>query len=347
VPEEEKATEEVVDEATAAAAGTRKAALWIAAALGGIPSLAILGALVRAPGDAGFNGYLLGVGIGLAAIGAVVGVFSIADVIEPVAVTDAMLLERPFDVTRVPGHPFKTYSDLLERLRHNRGQLWNRVYLASDATVWAKKAAAKGASSEMLLKEAEQDLANYQPDDDKKKRLKKTVEDAKRTRDRDRATADSYSAEAAALDESVTLMKKQVQAAETVRSDAFRLYASDEVRRHYGATRSTVAAAALLVAAGILSLALAPKAPSEEATPPTLVSLTLNPAGQKTLECDSVSIQGIRIGGEDDAPLVITFPTSGCPARLVTFTTTPSAGLGTVEEEETIKAVPGPSAAGT
>src|SRR6478735_2808213 len=91
----------VVDDALHAAEGTRTASRRLASALGAIPSLPVLGAIVRSPGDAGFNGWLLGIGVVLAAAGALVGVLGFARVIEPGPLEDAQVRKR-IPLTRLP-----------------------------------------------------------------------------------------------------------------------------------------------------------------------------------------------------------------------------------------------------
>jgi hypothetical protein len=264
---------EVVDDAIAAAVGTRKTAAWLAGALGGIPSLAVLGALVRDPGDAGFDGWLLALGIGFALLGALIGILAFADVMLPVAVSDQDLLDHSLDITRIPGHPFDSYQALLTRLRATRESLWKKVYEASDALVRSKVTDAVAARSAAAVKAVEQALAA----DPNNQVLKTALATAKRTSEQDRLLADGAAAEAAGLAEAETLLRKSVDASERVRSDAFRLRASDVVSKRYQSARGVAIAAAVFVAIGVFCLAMAPQAKAGESpSAPSLVSLSLS-----------------------------------------------------------------------
>src|SRR4051794_26510552 len=114
----EQTSPEVVDTARDAAAGTRAAAKWMASALGAVPSLAIIGAIVRDPGEGGFDATELAVGVGLAALGAILGVLAFARVIAPVRVEDKNVEDA--HLKRIPGQPYDKADDLktnLETLR--------------------------------------------------------------------------------------------------------------------------------------------------------------------------------------------------------------------------------------
>src|SRR5262245_61236324 len=91
----------VVGDALHAAEGTRTASRWLALALGAIPSLAVLGAILRGPGDAGSNAWLLGVGVILAATGALVGVLGFARVVAPVGLEESKVREK-VPLSRLP-----------------------------------------------------------------------------------------------------------------------------------------------------------------------------------------------------------------------------------------------------
>jgi hypothetical protein len=117
------------------------------------------------------------------------------------------------------------------------------------------------------------------------------------------------------------------------------MLASDEVAVRFLTAQFLTVPAVALVASGVVFLALAPKPKAEAAAvTPTLVTLKLFPTGVKALGCDAPSLTGIRIGGTDDAPLVITFPTAKCEARTVTFTTAKPEPLGTVTPAKTVTA---------
>jgi hypothetical protein len=336
---EDEAPHEVADEVSSAAAGTRKAALWIASALGGIPALAIIGALVRAPGESGFSAPLLALGIGSAAIGAAIGIFAFARVIEPVAVSDQKVLDAEFDVSRVIGHPFTDYQEVLDRLEIASAELTRKTYLASDAAGWAKAAEAHAARAEVAVKEAEEALADA-PEPERPERTRE-LEQAKRLRDAAKARATAFVAEAAVVEETRSLEQRVVNSLERVRAQVFMLHSSDRVRARYDDARATVPIAVMLVAVGIFCLGMAPITEAEETTDLKLLTLTLESAGQEALGCREPSVQAIQVGGVDDARLVITLPTANCDAKKVVFTTSDPVPLGRVTEEEAIEAPPG------
>jgi len=248
------ANSDVVDDAINAAAGTRKTAAWLAGALGGIPSLAVLGALVREPAQNGFNAWLLALGISFAVLGAVIGIFKFANVMRPVEVSDEHLKGKRI-VDRIPGHPFTTYDELLDRLKVAQAELWSRTYVLSDSVIAAKRADAVAARSLAASKETEQ-RADAEPGSED---LKQAAKAAKLESDAAQANANAAAAQAAALAESEGLLRRQVDTAERVRSDAFRLYASDVVRGRYEAAQVFAVAAAVVIAIGVFCLAMAPR----------------------------------------------------------------------------------------
>src|SRR2546430_12050898 len=94
------AADSVVDDAQSAAAGIRQAAKWIASALAAIPALAVVGNIVKGPGDAGFQAPLLLVGVVLAAAGAYLGIYFFSEVLAPVPLEDVNL--QGFDMSHLP-----------------------------------------------------------------------------------------------------------------------------------------------------------------------------------------------------------------------------------------------------
>jgi hypothetical protein len=313
---------EFVDEARASIDGTRKAAQWIASALGAIPSLAILAALVRAPGEAGFNGYLLVPGIFLAAAGALVGILAFADVLTPVPLTDEDLVD--FDMHRVPGHPFDSFDELRDSIDALRRAVQADGARVAAAEANAKQAEAESARAEAELKKAEAALAKNSKDP----QLKQVVKTARDASDQKALEAREKAGLAAREARGLPVWSEELKARERLRAEAFRLKAADEVRRRF-----TV----FLVALGIALLALAPNT-VDDGEAPTLVSLKLSKAGQTALDCPTSSLQGLRVGGEDEAPLIVTFPTEDCASKLVAFKVTEPEGFGSVEEVEAITA---------
>jgi hypothetical protein len=110
-------TDPVADEAVASAASYRRVGQIFTAVLAGIPTIAVLGSLIRAPGDAGFDeGRLIA---GLAAVAVSVGIaVALAIVLRlPVDVRDGDADVRSFDMSRVLGARSPTYEALLSDIR--------------------------------------------------------------------------------------------------------------------------------------------------------------------------------------------------------------------------------------
>jgi hypothetical protein len=312
-----------VDEAVAAAEGTRTAARWIASALGAIPSLAILASIVRAPGDTGFDATKLAVGVALAAGGAIIGVLGFAWVIAPVPLEDKDVAD--VDLTRIPGQPFTSFGELnqeLARLRRGAADLESR---ATSSLVAAKRTEALAQSEEAAAKAAEAEAQAAPADTELQARAQATRASA------DGAAAEAAAAAATAAADSAELTQWQTQVArrDSVRFDAYRLKAASTVGMRYLVARCGAALSVALVAAGVVLLGLAPNLKGAPPAPsPRLVTLTLSKAGQQALGCRLRSLQALQIGGSSSAPAVITLPTPGCPSRAVVFSTTTTKSLG-------------------
>src|SRR6266508_179206 len=289
---------DVVDEAVGAAAGTRTAARWLASALGGIPSLAILASIVRAPGDAGFDETKLAVGVALAVLGAIVGVLGFARVIAPVPLEDKDL--RGFDLTRIPGQPFTTFEELVKDMTDLRSGATGEEYEATGSLRASKRAEVKAQQDESAAKTAEQAAADAAG-------LGVWTEQLSR---REAIRRDVY----------------RLKAADEVG------------RRYLHARVAAVFAAGLIAAGVVLlRLSPKPKAATSP-TLPRLVTLTLNQAGQRALGCSANSLRALQTGGDASAPIGLTLPTPDCPSRAVVFTTTKPEGFGTVAPVQPIKA---------
>lgn len=243
----------VVDEAVDAAAGTRSAARWMASALGGIPSLAILGSIVRAPGDVGFDALELALGVALAALGAIVGVLGFARVIAPVPLEDDDV--RGIDLARVPGQPYATFDELDEHIAaayvsatQSEGQLDQssakslaaqvEALCAEDYALLLEREAARASAGADLVARAERVREEAES-----KRRAATVTEITTAGDRD----------------SLAVWTIQLARAHAIRRDAYRLTAADEVGRRYLHARIAAAVAVGLIAAGVVLLGLAPK----------------------------------------------------------------------------------------
>ena len=326
---EKAAADDIVDEAQHAARGTRSAARWIASALGAIPSLAVLGALVRAPGDAGFDPALLAVGIALAAAGAFIGILAFARVLTPVELEDKHLTR--FRMERIPGNRWPKFNVLSESMSRWR-ETWGTESL--DAATEAQRAEGAKASAVAADRAATalEAQAKAAPRD---KQLQKRAQNARALSERRQAEAIEAAALAAAAAAGEEQAKEQFLAREAIRAHIYRLKAADEVRKRFSGATLWAAVATALVAAGVFFLAVSP-VPKTDGEMPRLVALRLTDAGKAALACNGNDLHAIKIGGEDAQPLLITLPTAGCPARLVEFATAEPGACGTISEEEPI-----------
>jgi hypothetical protein len=243
---------EVVDEASAAAAGTRAAARWLASALGGIPSLAIVGAVVRSPGDGGFEPWKLALGVAFAALGAVIGVLAFARVLAPVPLEDKDLLKPDFDLKRIPGQPYTRYSELTKDMDAIRRAAGDRDWEAADALRAAKQAEAEAQIADADAKEAEA-AAAADP------QRKPQADGARRSAQVKQHELAAKSAQATAIGSAATIWAQQYKRRDAVRSDAYRLLASDTVGKRYSDAKGAAVLAVALIAAGVVLIGLAPK----------------------------------------------------------------------------------------
>lgn len=330
-------TDAVVDNALSAAAGTRQAAKWIASALGALPGLTIITTLIRAP-DAGINVLLLVFGVLIAAAGAYLGTLVFGDVMAPVPLRDVDLTR--YDMSLIPGQPYETYAELQADLSNARKARNDARHQANNAKVISAGAVGEAELAEKYAKGLE-DRATKDP------ALKEQAKEAREVAREKQAAATAASGDTAAKEQQAVIWDKQLQGLEDIRAQAFKLKASEVVGARYNLAKLVGIAAVGLVAAGVILLALAPKtAPAETPGPAgvSLVTLNLLTAGQDALDCKAESVQALRIGGSDDAPLVITLSTRTCPeAKLVTFTTAQPEPLGTVESVEPVTLPPAPS----
>jgi hypothetical protein len=315
----------VVDEAVAAADGTRAAARWIASALGAIPSLAVLASIVRAPGGSGFDPTKLAVGVGLAALGAVIGVLGFAWVLVPVPLQDSDI--RNLDLKRIPGQPYTTFDELDKQLQELRQAATAEEYQATQALADAQRAEAQAQRDDAAATAAEAKAAAAPADND----FKSGAEQARARADRAKAEAAAQTAEAAADADALSTWTAQISRRDAIRRDAYRLKAADVVRSRFARACLAAVVSVGLIAAGVVLLGLAPNPPAATAPAlPRLVTLTLSSAGRQALHCPAQSLQALQTGGNASAPTVITLPAPGCPSRTIVFTTVPPRPLGTV-----------------
>ncbi|MFF3249109.1 hypothetical protein ACFYWY_36520 [Streptomyces sp. NPDC002870] len=308
-----------VDEAVAAAEGTRTTARWIASSLGAIPSLAVLASVVRAPGDVGFDPVKLALGVALAALGALVGVLGFARVLAPVPLEDTDI--QRLDLKRIPGQPYATFKDLDRDLKRLRDDLAEKEVEAAQS-----RNAAKAADSDAQQAETAAEAAEATADN---RALRRSAEKARADATLKRSLATEQARRADADAARLTVLTDQVSRRDTIRRDAYRLKATDVVGTRYSQALIASIASVAVIAAGVTLLGLAPE-PKETVRLPRLVTLTLNEAGMRQLGCSARSLQALQTGGSLSAPTVITLPTPDCPARTVVFTTAPPHPMGTV-----------------
>lgn len=329
--------EKVVDDARSEADGTRETARWIASAFAGIPALGILAALVRAPGDKGFDWLPLLIGILLSGAGAVVGILAFARVFAPVPLNENDLKDD-LDLTGIPGHPFTTYGPLADELASLRSVLGPKLVETEDAQADADRAKAIAAEFEAQAAVAEKASADS-PNDQELKNRAFAARDAANAR---KVAAAELTALASYREGSTTSLRKQIDAREAIRGDALRLLAADAVSSNFRQARTAVIAASVAVALGIFALAMAPKTTASPSAP-TLVTLHLNDAGRDVLNCNAETVPALRIGGDDATPEVITLPIGECVSVTLKFPTVDPAKLGRVEKSELVTAPPGAS----
>ena len=323
---------EVIDEAVSAAAGTRQAAKWIASALGGIPGLAIVGSIITGPGDAGYSTVLLFVGIGLAAAGAPLGILFLADVLTPIPLTDEQL--TGFGMSQVPGCLVDTFEKLTDRITDARRLAAGQSDAATEADAAAKLAEGAATAAEAAAKQAAE-LCEKAPTSAGAKQAALHTRSEAESR---RTEAGSLAGEAAAQAVYLTLWERRLAALEWQRGQALRLKAADEVRHRFKVAQYVCVLAVAFVAAGLACMALAPRT-EDAGSAPSLVTMTLTSAGQDALHYYSKStLQGLRIGGDDTAPLIITFPEDDYPSRLIRFIAASPSPMGTVKTEPTPEA---------
>lgn len=318
---------DIVDEARASAAGSRKAAAWLASVLGALPGIALITTLVQKPDDQDWDLLLLVIGVGLVALGGALGLIAFARVFTPVPLTTKAL--SGYDISGIPGSRWDTFDKLsvsLEVARRAFGKSEANKQVADAASASADVLAARArAEAELAAKQAGDDAAK-----ERAKKLQVTADDLAR-KGWVRAAAKAV---AAAEHEANTLQFTRNVA---IRKEAFLLKAGDIVRSRFRDALRATPLAVGLAAIGLIVLAVAPEDAETEETPAavTLVRLTLNDSGRRSAGCPPRvrSIRALRIGGTEEAPRVVTFPTAECGlARLLVFKKTEDPALGSVAE---------------
>lgn len=269
------------DDAVRSAAGLRETARWTAGAFAGIPSLAIIGALVRAPGDAGFQEAYLIAGVLLAAAGALVGILAFAAVFAPAGLVDASIDADV--IANLPEARYASYAELRHVLELARDVVGEQRVLASDYAGWADAAKARADACDQLLSTHGPDPDPVDSSDAFAARL-----EARQLRveaGAARGRADMRARELALREEILTSL-------EHLRRAAYGLQAARTVGVAYTRAKRWLVLAIMLVATGVILLALAPKPSAAPSTSSARVSLAgaaaLLSAGEEhtTVLCD-------------------------------------------------------------
>ena len=335
-PAAEPASTEAADEAPQAATGIRATARWMAGAFAGIPSLAVIASLIHAPGDAGFDQAQLIWGVLLAAAGALIGILAFARVLAPLALVDknidAIVLQQ------LPEARFKSYEELRKEIEFARDRVGLQRVVASDWAGWAEAADAEAVEAEATVKLLEELLAGEKPPDPIKHQ--EAVE-ARRQAQSLRATAGTQKGNADIAGKDLALGEQILASLETLRRGAYGLQAGKILEQKFYEARAWSALAVLLVAGGVILLALAPKPKAEETTstlPAELVTLTLTPAGRAALGCHAKTVNALKISNDEKSPTVITLPEGSCPTREVKFLLSSAQPLGTLAKSPVVTA---------
>lgn len=328
------ATSVVMEDALSAAEGTRKTAQWMASALAGIPSIGIVAAIVSGPGANGFDTTELAWGIALAAFGVALGIYVFARVITPLSLEDFSLEEFP--MARVPDSPCDTYAELETVISTFHRTLATAGAKLADAKRAAAKVVAEAAVAQSALTialERAKETTGSQADKDERAQQ---VIDASAHAQEKRGAAETAEGEFKSLLVTYEHSQGQLAAAETLRQNVYRLKTADEVRSRFNTARYCFWVVIACVAAGLVLVGIAPKEAPPAATAPTLVTLELSKVGQDKI-CKVETLQALQVGGDEKAPVVITFPTPECPSQTVNFTTIEPEPLGKAIPAEPVK----------
>ena len=332
-PKAAAATEaEVRDDARFAAAGIRVAARWIAAALAGIPTLALVTTLLKPPEAGTFDASLLAGGVILATLGVLFGILALARVFEPVALEDADI-QDPI-LRRIPEAVDANYDALVERIQRVHQE-------ASDAHIRLRLAEARREAETARLavaaehaKAAEEALVKNPTDPG----VGEFAAQARAALQAATARKADKAAGAAALTRAADHAERVLNASVSIRRVAFALAAGDVLRQRYERALSYLFVAALAVALGVACILAAPLEAEDDAKdaetaspldPLAFITLELNARGRRAI-CDTETINALRLTKDAKAPTVLTLPQPNCPSKRVKFVLSPPAPLGTI-----------------
>jgi hypothetical protein len=322
----------VVDDARASAAGIRSTARWIAAAIAGIPTLALVTTLLKPPEGSSFEPWLLVPGVILAIAGALYGIIALGHVFEPVPVEDADL--TGFRMGRVAEAVDDSYTDLVGRVRNDSSSAAMASTRAQVAHARADVAQARATVMGDLAKQAEAALAANPSDAGLKAYVRKARERLLAATDA-HASASGY---AAAGDRALKAAQEQLANSVGIRRVVFALDAGDTLRGRYTRALGDVMEAGVAVATGIALVLLASQVEDKDQTktagPETIsvVTLNLNPEGKKKICPAADKLTALKLTNDKKAPIVITFPTPECPAKKLPFVLEPNKELGQIIE---------------
>ncbi|HVE91415.1 MAG TPA: hypothetical protein VNE62_03800 [Actinomycetota bacterium] len=320
------------DDSRAVATGLRSTARWVAAAFAGIPSLAVVGSIVRAPGDSGFDERLLIAGVLLAALGALTGILTFASVLSPAPVTDPEITAGNLEL--LPEGRFTSFEALRQALEETRDAVGIKRDLASDLASYAAADEAKAVQAEAASKAMDELIKGLNPVPPD--RVKEAAV-ARRYALTLRAAAGVSAAEAAIRKHDLVRTEQRLTSLEALRRGAYGIAIGAKINKRYERARRWCVVAVLLVSAGVACLALAPR-PKSETTAAQLVTLKLEDPGRRALGCDADNVQALRVGGDEQTPLVIVLPGGDCPVKAVEFLTKKPEPFGKVIEEKLVEA---------
>jgi hypothetical protein len=320
----------VVDNELALANGLRTTAIWVAGILGAIPVFATIGTLVQNAGDNGFAHDRLAVGLVFAVAGALLGLAASAYVRAPLGTRFDDITDG--DVKRIPGGPHQTKAELIASVEIARQAIATLEDFAVGAAVEAKRKRATANRLAEDLKEMRGQTPNASI---------ASIVQAAELHSNAASVAEDAEFFSGAHKADLERWRTQLERRKERLDQAFLLHGVVPTKGRIAAAAFGWTAAVAAVGASLFYLATAPKekaADSSAAVTPELVQISLSPTGKTELHCDVDTLQGVKIGGTDKAPMLITFPQTDCPARSVTFVAAEPSAWGTVEKVTTVQA---------
>jgi hypothetical protein len=239
---------------------------------------------------------------------------------------------------RLPEARFDSYKELRREIEFARDRVGLQRVAASDWAGWSEATNAEAVEAEATVKLLEELLAGEKSPDPIKQQ--EAVE-ARRQAQSLRAKAGTQKGNADTAGKDLALGEQILASLETLRRGAYGLQAGKILEQKFYEARAWSALAVLLVAGGIVLLALAPKPKAEETTsapPAELVTLTLTPAGQAALGCHAKTVNALKISNDEKSPTVITFPEGACPTREVKFLLSNAQPFGTLAKSIVVTA---------